>query len=106
VALPGSFTGGPKWYQTCFLDAMNMVNNIGPSTLIGTMTCNPNWPEVKTLLKPNEQPMDRIDILCRVFKMKLNMLLDDIFKNMYLDLLLEKFMSLNFQNMVYHMHIF
>ena len=80
MVLPGSFTGGPRWYQTHFLDAMNMVNNIGPSTLIGTMTCNPNWPEVKTLLKPNEQPMDRIDILCRVFKMKLNMLLDDIFK--------------------------
>ena len=46
-----------------FLDAMNMVNSIGPSTLIGTMTCNPNWPEIKELLEANENPMDRIDIL-------------------------------------------
>ena len=35
---------------------------------------------MKNVLKPNESPVDRIDILCRVFKMKLNMLLDDNFK--------------------------
>ena len=85
---------------------MNMVNNIGPPTLTGTMTCNPNQLEVKTLLKPNEQPIDRIDILCRVFKMKLNMLLDDIFKKHVLGFAVGKIMSLNFKNVVYHMHIF
>ena len=52
-----------------FLDAMNMVNNIRPSTLIGTMTCNQNWPEVKDFIQPNEQPMNRIDIFVKYSKL-------------------------------------
>ncbi|XP_076958324.1 uncharacterized protein LOC143634021 [Bidens hawaiensis] len=38
-----------------------------------TITCNPGWPEVKRFLKDtNLNSEDRPDILCRIFKMKLD----------------------------------
>ena len=106
MVLPGFFTGGPRWYQTHFLDAMNIVNNLGPSNLIGTLTCNPNCPEVKQLLESNELPMDRIDILCQVFKLKLSMLLDDIFKKHVFGFAIGKIYVIEFQKRgLPHAHI-
>ena len=64
VVLPGTFQGGPIWYHTRFLNAMNMVNKVGPSTLIGTMTTNPNWPEIQNQLGSNETAYDKIDLVC------------------------------------------
>jgi hypothetical protein len=36
-----------------------------------TITANPNWPEVLSALKPGFTPQDRVDIIDRVFKIKL-----------------------------------
>ena len=35
-----------------------------------TMTLNVNCPEIKALLRPEQSPYDRPDILCRVFELK------------------------------------
>ncbi|XP_076899883.1 uncharacterized protein LOC143553868 [Bidens hawaiensis] len=44
-----------------------------------TITCNPNWPEIKRFLRnKNRKSEDRPDILCPVFKMKLDSLMKDL----------------------------
>lgn len=44
------------------------------------MTCNPKWPEITEALRPGQQPNDRPDIVDRVFRLKLEQLLEDITK--------------------------
>ncbi|KAL8542678.1 hypothetical protein ACS0TY_003526 [Phlomoides rotata] len=47
------------------------------------MTCNPKWPEVVRFLKERGLRLeDRLDILCRVFKMKLDRMIKDLKDNM------------------------
>jgi hypothetical protein len=43
-----------------------------------TMTANPNWEEVQSALKPGFSPQDRPDIVNRVFKLKLDILIQQI----------------------------
>ncbi|XP_074270828.1 uncharacterized protein LOC141594731 [Silene latifolia] len=64
----------------------NLSNAIGrgdvePSSanLFITFTCNPKWPEiVRFVSKRGLRPEDRPDIVCRVFKMKLDELIRDL----------------------------
>ena len=51
-------------------DAMAIVRKYGKSDLFITMTCNPNWPEIKKKLLPGQQPADRPDLGARVFSIK------------------------------------
>ncbi|KAL4355728.1 hypothetical protein AHAS_Ahas09G0015700 [Arachis hypogaea] len=45
------------------------------------MTCNPKWDEIKREVTPIRlKAEDRLDILCRVFKIKLDGLIDDLKK--------------------------
>ena len=44
------------------------------------MTCNPEWKEIQDALNPGETAFDRPDICTRVFKLKNDLLLDDIEK--------------------------
>ncbi|KAL8555787.1 hypothetical protein ACS0TY_003558 [Phlomoides rotata] len=47
------------------------------------MTCNPKWPEVVRFLEERGlRSEDRLDILCRVFKMKLDRMIKDLKDNM------------------------
>ena len=45
-----------------------------------TMTCNPNWEEVKKELLPDQNPEDRPNIVVAVFKQKLDALMNDLIK--------------------------
>ncbi|XP_072058078.1 uncharacterized protein [Arachis hypogaea] len=65
IILPSTFTGGPRYagYPSYFI----------------TMTCNPEWDEIKRELTPiGLKAEDRPDILCRLFKNKLDGLIDDL----------------------------
>ncbi|KAE9540849.1 hypothetical protein AGLY_004094 [Aphis glycines] len=75
VILPSSFTGGPRYLHEKTQDAMTYVKNYGKPDLFITVTCNPNWEEIKTNLHPNAQPQDRYDIVNRVFHLKIQKLL-------------------------------
>jgi hypothetical protein len=78
--LPSSHVGGPSDYKQRYLDAMTVVfGTVMPSYMI-TVTCNPNWPEIKDSLPPGVSAHDRPDIIARVFKQRLEMMLDDIEK--------------------------
>ncbi|GAA0164736.1 hypothetical protein LIER_20297 [Lithospermum erythrorhizon] len=53
---------------------MALVQEYGKPDIFLTMTCNPNWIEIKEYLKPGEEAHNRSDLLCRVFKDKLSIL--------------------------------
>lgn len=56
------------------------VQLLASQDLFITMTANPNWEDVKEHLEQsgNLTANDRADLLCRVFKMKLEGILADI----------------------------
>ncbi|KAJ9552699.1 hypothetical protein OSB04_016744 [Centaurea solstitialis] len=62
VILPSSFTS-VVWISNFFI----------------TVTCNPKWPEIKRFLKDTMK--DKPDILCRLFKMKLDALIKELKDN-------------------------
>uniref|UniRef100_A0A0D3C319 Helitron helicase-like domain-containing protein n=1 Tax=Brassica oleracea var. oleracea TaxID=109376 RepID=A0A0D3C319_BRAOL len=79
--LPATFTGGPRYMKNLYLDAMTICKHFGFSDLFITFTCNPKWPEItRHLKKRNLKAEDRSDIICRMFKIKLDSLMDDLNK--------------------------
>ena len=67
--------------------AMACVRKFGRPDLIITETTNPRWPESFDSLTPGQQPHDRPDLLVRVFRLKIQNVL-------------------NFKSLVYRMHLF
>ncbi|KAJ9552743.1 hypothetical protein OSB04_016788 [Centaurea solstitialis] len=47
VVLRANFTGGSRNMRRKFIDAMALVQKFGKPDLFLTLTCNPNWPEIK-----------------------------------------------------------
>ncbi|XP_022019109.1 uncharacterized protein LOC110919137 [Helianthus annuus] len=84
VILPSSFTGGARFMQQNYLDAMALCKWYGYLDFFITITCNPKWPEVKRFLKDSTiKAEDRPDILCRLFKRKLDSLIKDFKDSKY-----------------------
>ncbi|XP_031108530.1 uncharacterized protein LOC116013005 [Ipomoea triloba] len=82
IILPSTFTGGARYMIQNYQDAMAICKAMGYPSLFITFTCNPKWPELERFLKArNLKAEDRPDIICRVFKMKLNALISEIRKN-------------------------
>lgn len=75
VILPSTFTGGPRYLHEKTQDAMTYVRHYGKPDLFITITCNPNWIEIKENLHQNAVLQDRYDIVNRVFHLKLQKLL-------------------------------
>ncbi|XP_031127552.1 uncharacterized protein LOC116029646 [Ipomoea triloba] len=78
VILPSSFIGGPRDMRGRYMDAMSLVQNFGKPDMFLTMTCNPNWPEIKGLLQYNDDAQNRPDLIARVFHAKRQELKNDI----------------------------
>ncbi|XP_035843705.1 uncharacterized protein LOC118490286 [Helianthus annuus] len=79
VLLPSSFTGGSRYMRENYYDAMAICKWFGYPDFFITITCNPKWPEIKRFLKDkNINPEDRPDILCRLFKIKLDAIKKDL----------------------------
>ncbi|XP_019157984.1 PREDICTED: uncharacterized protein LOC109154705 [Ipomoea nil] len=79
IILPSSFTGGARYMIQNYQDAMAICRFIGYPNLFITFTCNPKWPEVQRFLeKRNLKAEDRPDIVCRIFKMKLDCVIKEI----------------------------
>lgn len=80
IIFPSSFIGSPRNMHQNYLDAMSIVQHFGKPSLFITMTCNPNWPEIKNNLPPSQGANFRPEIVDRVFKSKVNELMDAIIK--------------------------
>ncbi|CAF1413916.1 unnamed protein product [Adineta ricciae] len=81
VILPSTFTGSPRHMHEYTQDAMTYVRNYGRPDLFLTFTCNPKWEEIKRELMDDQTHSDRHDVLARVFKQKLTVLMNIITKN-------------------------
>lgn len=79
IFIPSSFTGGSRYMMQHYLDAMATCKYFGYPDLFITITCNPKWPEItRYLQKHGLKTEDRPDIMCRVFKMKLDNLMHQL----------------------------
>ena len=61
-------------------DAMAIVRRFDRPDIFGTVTCNPDWPEINRELLPSQTAADRPDVVCRVFQVKLVEIMDDMIK--------------------------
>ena len=75
VILPSTFVGSPRYMMQNYQDAK-------PDPFI-TITCNPNWREIKNNLLPCQQASDRPDICALVFHLKKEYLISLITKQKY-----------------------
>jgi hypothetical protein len=78
--LPSSITGSDRWYHRSYQNAMTLVRLYGKPTFFITQTMDINCAEVKVELKPGQSPYDRPDLLCKIFNMKREEMLNDIVK--------------------------
>nr|KAJ0206185.1 hypothetical protein LSAT_V11C500285150 [Lactuca sativa] len=98
VILPSSFTGGARYMMQNYLDAMSLCKWFGYHDYFIIVTCNPKWPEIQRFIADtNLKPEDRLDILCRLFKMKLDSLIKDLKKNSLLILVQAVVYTIEFQ---------
>jgi hypothetical protein len=69
-----SFRNSPAQKRSKCRDFMAAFKFHGGVDAFITMTANPNWPEVQGALQAGMSAEDRQDIVCRVFKLKLDIL--------------------------------
>jgi hypothetical protein len=84
MVLPSSHTGGPRYMQQNFQDAMAICKKLGKPDLFITFTCNPAWPEIQERLLPHQEANDRPDLLARVFHLKKEALMVKLLKEQVL----------------------
>ncbi|XP_065664462.1 uncharacterized protein LOC136086119 [Hydra vulgaris] len=80
VVLPSTYVRSPRALKEIFEDAVAIIKKYGKPDLFITFTCNPKWREITEYLYPGQTANDRPDLVIRVFKLKLNNLLNDIFR--------------------------
>ncbi|KAG5098315.1 hypothetical protein JHK82_048169 [Glycine max] len=79
IILPSSFVGGQRYMEQLYFDGMAICGHLGFPDLFLTMTCNPTWPEIRRkVTQSNLTPNNCPDIITRVFKIKLNQLMNDL----------------------------
>ena len=78
--LPSSFTGSPRYMTENYQDAMEICRWVGYPNLFITFACNAKWPEIELFMsrKPGQKVEDRPNVVLRVFKIKLDQLLNDL----------------------------
>jgi len=80
IILPSFFIVGPHHMVQNYQDAMAICRWAGCPNAFVTFICNPQWLEIKRALLLGQQPQDRLDLVTRVFKIKLKELINDIHK--------------------------
>ena len=64
-----------------FQDSMAITRYYQLPDIFLTMTANPNWPEITLALLPHQKPIDRPDLISRVFELKRKCLMKEIETN-------------------------
>ncbi|XP_019159463.1 PREDICTED: uncharacterized protein LOC109156088 [Ipomoea nil] len=79
IILPSSFTGRARSMIQNYQGAMAICRHIGYPHMFITFTCNPKWPEIERYVAQRGlKAEDRPGIVCRVFKMKLDAMIEEI----------------------------
>lgn len=84
VYLPSSFLGSNRWASEQCADSLTIAAHLGKPTFFITMTCNPEWPEITSQLRPGQTYCDIPDVVVRVFKQKMSMLFKSL-KTMFVN---------------------
>ncbi|XP_028077475.1 uncharacterized protein LOC114279434 [Camellia sinensis] len=63
------------------IDSMAITRYNQHPDIFLTMTANPNWPEITSALLPHQKPIDRPDLIARVFELKRKCLMKEIETN-------------------------
>lgn len=107
IILPSSFTGGPRYMQQNYQDAMAICRAFGHPDLFLTFTCNAKWREFDEALKhiPGKKIEDRPDLIARVFKMKLDALMRYLKNGKYFGAVDAALYTVEFQKCGLPMHI-
>ncbi|KAF8057328.1 hypothetical protein N665_1258s0009 [Sinapis alba] len=96
--LPATFVGGKRYMKNMYLDAMAICKYFGFPDLFITFTYNPKWPEITRYVQPrNLNPDDIPDIICRIFKCKLDSLMSDLTKKELLGKTVASMYTVEFQ---------
>ncbi|GJV25428.1 DNA helicase [Tanacetum coccineum] len=68
VMLPRTFTGGPRYMYSYYLDALTICRALGNPQFFITFTCNVKWPEIKRYMLqfPGLTPGDITSLLAKV----------------------------------------
>ena len=74
IYLPSSFLGSNRWASEQIADSLAIAAAFGPPTFFITFTCNANWPEIQSLLRPGQDFTDVPIVVVRVFRQKLSAL--------------------------------
>ena len=82
IYLPASFLGSGRWSSNQIADSLTIAAKYGPPTFFVTFTCNGDWPEIRSRLRPGQTYADVPVIVCRVFKQKLSRLMA-LFRTMF-----------------------
>jgi len=82
IYLPASFLGSGRWSSNQIADSLTIAATYGPPTFFVTFTCNGEWPEIRSCLRPGQTYTDIPIVVCRVFKQKLSRLMT-IFRTMF-----------------------
>jgi len=80
IILPSSYSGSPRHAVQEFQDSLALARRFGAPEFFDTFTCNHKWEEILAQLGPGQTSNDRPDIVVKVFRIKLNSLLDDLTK--------------------------
>ncbi|XP_073125562.1 uncharacterized protein [Henckelia pumila] len=78
IVLPSSFGGSPRDMYQRYQDTMTLVQTYGKPDIMLTMTCNPNWSEIKYQLLPGQSSQDHPDLITRIFRSKFEEFKKDI----------------------------
>jgi hypothetical protein len=73
VKLPVSYPGSPGDLRLKSQDGLALVRHFGKPTWFITMTCNPDWTEIRRELRKQQTAFSRPDVTNRVFKHKLQL---------------------------------
>ncbi|XP_076036868.1 uncharacterized protein LOC143022510 [Oratosquilla oratoria] len=88
VIIHASFVGGPRYMKARQQDALAFVSSYGSPDFFITFTMNPHWEELKQAVEAVgcdiSRMYDRPDFVCRIFKLKVDILMDDLtIKNVF-----------------------
>ena len=84
IVMPNDIVGSRQYMKQRYADALAMVARYGKPTFFITMTCNPTWEEITKNIPRGTNPIDRSDVVARVFRAKVKELIDDITKKQVL----------------------
>ena len=79
--LRSSLSCSPSYFRNRFHDTMGVVSRLGFPNFFITLTCNPNWPEIKDNMHRGQNSDDLTALINRVFKIKLNKVIRAIQKD-------------------------